>query len=195
MLEERMTKTDLSTAATDSTACQRTQRPGLTAWIAVVAAFLALGCAQTESAAPEPTPTPATSQAATLELLPGGADAGAVSVDLYFTLGANQTAPRMMELFVEPSLGLDFVDGEALAATTSAGKDLTVQAQADGTVRVLIFATGNLNTLGSGPLARLRFAKPDGPASVALRDRRPVFAPPGADQGITLGAPLALGGH
>lgn len=132
---------------------------------------------------------------ATLELTPAGTIDGRCAVDLFFTRAPERPGPRMMELFVRPSGGLTYLEAETLAAATLADKQVVVQQQEDGTLRLLVFATDNLNRLDSGPLVRLAFSVSGGQATLELLERRPIFAPAEADFGITLGKSLSLGGN
>ena len=59
---------------------------------------------------------------ATLELVPAGEIDGQWAVDLFFTKDPERPGPRMMELFVRPSDGLDLHSSAALSATTAAGR-------------------------------------------------------------------------
>lgn len=138
---------------------------------------------------------PEAEASSTLELALAFQKDGKVAVDLLFAKDEDKPGPRMMELFIRTSAGLTWVSSEVLSATTDAGKQLVVQAPADGTVRVLVFATDNLNRLESGPLARIVFASGGENGNLEMLNQRPIFAPAEADWGITLGKPLTVGGN
>ena len=173
-------------------------------------ALLLLLCACSEQGkAPPSTPEepaeaarPAGLTGATLELRAAEPTGDGAVVDLHFNRGDKAEAPRMMELRLRLH-GLRYVSSEALSAATAAGKQVVVQDD-EGVLRTVIYATGNLNRLDSGPLVRYRlsreasakvgFADPTGNARVEILEQRPIFAPPEADLGVTLGKPLELGG-
>jgi hypothetical protein len=168
--------------------------------------LLAGACAEPAREAPPAAPTEAAPAAglgaATLELRAAESEGDDALVDLHFTRGDKADAPRMMELRLRLN-GLRYVSAEALSAATAAGKEVVVQDD-EGVLRTVVFATSNLNRLDTGPLVRYRLAKVGfadpareasaGKASVEIQSLRPVFAPPEADIGVTLGAPLDLGG-
>ena len=159
---------------------------------AAAALLLLLGACAEHPAAPADAEPAA--GGATLELVlaaPSGELPAESLVDLHFHRGDLAEAPRMMEVHLRLT-GLTHIESEPLSAATAAGKQLVVQEQEGATLRVVLYATGNTSRLDSGPLARLRLHGAGG--TVELLDRRPIFAPPEADAGVTLGAPLELGG-
>ena len=170
-------------------------------YLAAPALLLLFGaCAEQTAKAPPADPTPPAEAAigltgATLELRAVEAEGADTVVDLHFNRGDIEEAPRMMELRLRLS-GLRYVKSEPLSAATAAGKELVVKDEDDGTLRTVLFATGNLNRLDTGPLVRYRLARVGsaGAARVEILSQRPVFAPARADQGVTLGRPLVLGG-
>lgn len=87
---------------------------------------------------------------------------------------------------------LRFIGSEALSSVKLSGKDLIVQEHTVGVLRVIIMGTGNLNTLESGPLAKMSFeGRIEDGQSIFIQERRNYFAPANANLGITLGAPLS----
>ena len=119
--------------------------------------------------------------------------AGTVAVDVNYVHKASRTAPRMMELYVRYADGLTYESAVPLAAVTAAGKQLVVQDQGGGLLRVVVYASGNTATLASGALARLTFGISGTPSgTVSLESRMPIFAPAEANDGVLLGPPLTL---
>ena len=162
------------------------------AWLAAACAIVMSACAEAPEPAPAAAPAATAPTAATLTLVSGEATATEVAVDLHYARDPARPGPRMMELHLRVTGDLAYLHAERLAAAEAAGKDLTVQPRDDGTLRVLLFTTTNVNRLGPGPLARLWFAR--GAGTVTLLEQSPIFAPPEADLGVTLGQPLTLGG-
>lgn len=130
----------------------------------------------------------------TLGLLSTPLDAGRVAVDLLYAPREGQVAPRMMELHLRLTGGLDYVEAQPLAALTAAGKELVVQPQGDAELRVIAYAANNTKTIAGGALARFVFQVASGPGSVAIDGSQPVFAPAEANVGVTLGAAVTVGG-
>ena len=117
-------------------------------------------------------------------------DPGGV-VTLVYRAAAGRPGPRVAEIWLQPSDGLRLTRATAGTATTAAGKRLVAQ-QEDGRVRLVIYSSDNVLRVDSGVLARLTFA---GEGTVALVNRRPVFAPPDAERGIRIGPPVTVGGR
>lgn len=167
-------------------------------WFLILATLLCLaGCADETTAPPAQEGEPAVGlpDGYTLGLVLAQEEGEQLAVDLYYQRPEDNPGPRMMELFVRPSPGLKYLSSEPLAVVTSAGKQLVTQEQEDGTIRLVVFATSNLNRLESGPVARLVLARQgQGSQSLELVDQRPVFAPTEAEQGTTLAEPLIVGG-
>jgi len=119
-----------------------------------------------------------------------------LTVDLYYQRPEGQVGPRAAELWLQCSENLELRDAQALDASIKAGR--TVIAQADKEprrVRLVIFGTQSLDAMDTGPLARLTFRLTDsGTVSLAILNRQPLFAPGEANQGLTLGDPLVIGG-
>ena len=161
--------------------------------------LLVCACAEQVAKAPAPEPTPSGEAApglagTTLELRAAESEGADAVVDLHFTRGDSAKAPRMMELRLRLH-GLRYVSSEALSGVTTAGKELVVQDD-EGVLRTVVYATGNLNRLDTGPLVRYRLVREAsaGEARVEILSQRPVFAPPEADLGVTLGPALDVGG-
>jgi hypothetical protein len=130
----------------------------------------------------------------TLALVQAWEQEDSVAVDLVYSPGQDAVGPRMMELYLQAAAGLKYASSEPLAAVEAAGKQLVVQAEDDGMVRTVIFATNNVDRLQAGPLARFIFLRQEGVRRIELLDRHPIFAPADADTGLTLSEPLVIGG-
>lgn len=179
-------------------------RTTLLARVAGVVLVMAPGLGACDSqTAPKSSQTapPVESSPLTLALQPvpssafGSATAGMVGVDVRYTHKANQAAPRMMELYLAYDAGLTFDHAEPLAATTAAAKELVVQDKG-GRLRVVVYASSNTATLGSGALARFFFRAADvngaKGGTVSLESKLPIFAPAEANDGLLLGPPVTL---
>ena len=178
----------------------RTSRPCSSCLLAGLMLLLA-GCADSGSEANAPGQQgpgepPQQEQTTTLAFSLLEETAGEVVLDVTYLRPDNGAEPRMMELFVAIPEGFLLAGSEALESTTEAGKDLLVQAAEGSQLRLIIMSTKNLNTLDSGPLARLRLHQATGAAGkIEFIDRHPIFAPVEADKGVTLGEPLNVGGQ
>ncbi len=162
---------------------------------AAVACALALVACDAQSPTPKgPTDAPPIEASPlTLSLAAAPAAPGTVALDVNYLHKVNHAAPRMMELYVRHADGWTFQGAEPLTATTAAGKELVVQDQGGGLLRVIVYASGNTATLASGGLARLTFTAPDkASGTVSLESRMPIFAPAEANEGLLLGPPLTL---
>ena len=160
---------------------------------ATALALCLTACAETPAPAPPVAPAPATASTdATLSLAVGAETPTEAAVDLLYVRDPAKPGPRMMELHLKLMGDLHYLHAERLAAAEAAGKDLVVQDAKDGTLRVILYTTANTNRLAPGPLARLWFSH--GAGTVSLIEQSPIFAPPEADLGVTLGGPLTLGG-
>ena len=105
-----------------------------------------------------------------------------------------QEGPRMMELFLEPSEGLNFATAIEGAAATVAGKQLFSQKKSDGSVRLVLLSQTNLNRLDTGVLVEVTFERSKGSIeTVLLKDKQPIFAPEAANAEVRLGGPLEIG--
>jgi hypothetical protein len=156
--------------------------------------LLSTSCVEPGRGAPDAAPLAPDPGAATLELRAVDPSGDTLAVDLHFSRGERSEAPRMMEVHLRLR-HLRFLGSEPLSAALAADKQVVVQEQ-DGTLRAVLFATGNTSRLASGPLVRFDLAPdPEGTEGrVEILDQRPIFAPPESDRGVTLGAPLDLGG-
>jgi len=83
--------------------------------------------------------------------------AGELAYRVDFTRRAGAEGPRMAEIAVQTSADLAFASSLALDAATRAGKQVIVQQGASGRLRVVVFSSGNVDRLDTGPLACLRF--------------------------------------
>ena len=157
----------------------------------LAASVLVLGLvACAEAPAPAPTAT-APADGATVALVAAETSPTELVVDVVYNQQPGEPGPRMVELHLGLGGGLGYLDSAAGDAAAAAGKDVIVQEQADGTLRVVLMATTNTNRLASGGLVRLWLARSGGGGeAVTLLDQRPVFAPPDADAVAVLGPPL-----
>jgi len=106
--------------------------------------------------------------------------------------GAAAQRPRMAEVFVEHGGGLELIGAEPGPSAVDADKTVTAS-EVDGAVRVLIYASDNIEELASGDLALLRFRRlAAGDTTVRIRADRPFFAPAAAMRGIQLDDAFAL---
>ena len=162
--------------------------------LAMLGVLGACGCDAQSPAPKGPTDAPPIEASPlTLSLAPAPATPGTVAVDVNYLHKVNHTSPRMMELYVRHADGWTFQSAEPLTATTSAGKELVVQDQGGGLLRVIVYASGNTATLASGGLARITFTAPDkASGTISLESRMPIFAPAEANEGLLLGPPLTL---
>ena len=113
---------------------------------------------------------------------------GGLTVDVHFRRREQLEGPRAAEIWLKTNGSLRFSGSSPGAAANAAGKTVVAQAKPDGEVRLVLFATGNLDRLDSGVLARLTFERTaPGPADVELLAKMPVFAPPETNEGVILG--------
>jgi hypothetical protein len=139
-----------------------------------------------------PAPAAVETQSATLSLETTRLEGGKVAVDLIYLPSASQVPPRMMELYLRHSAELSYVEASPLSALEVAHKQLIIQPERER-LRVTAYASDNMNTLGAGPLARFVFEAPSG-GKVSIENPGALFAPAGANAGITLGDAVDLGG-
>ena len=97
--------------------------------------------------------------------------------------------PRVVEIHLQPTGTLALAGAEAGEAVLKAQKQLTAQTTRDGLIRLVVLSAGNVNRLDSGVLARLTLS---GAGTLALADRRPVFAPAEAEAGAPFGPPITI---
>lgn len=158
------------------------------AFVLILLGLTATGCAPDPGTAPASPSAP--SESAPVETRTLWLTAATDGVELHFHRAPDREGPRQMELFVRYD-GLTYRGAEALGSATAAGKRLIVQDQGDQ-LRVILLGAQSVHALESGPLARLRFA---GQGTLSLQPQPTIFAPPPANQGVVLGAPLTLGGR
>ncbi|MBM4318875.1 MAG: hypothetical protein FJ125_02705 [Deltaproteobacteria bacterium] len=153
-------------------------------------------CACAPAALEPPPPAPSSPGGATLALELAAQDDGAIVVDLRYARRPEQAGPRVVELYLGLSDNLGFAAAEPGEAAIRAGKQLTVQPGADGTLRTVLLSPSSVAQIDSGLLARYRLTRRSpGPARVEILDRTPVFAPVEANEGVVLGDPLPVGGR
>lgn len=156
------------------------------------------GAPETETEDPNPNapvpPAPPIGDDATLSFSVVEDAALGVVVDLEFSRDEHRPGPRLMELRIEHSDNLEYVGSEELDAALSAGKSHHAQVQGHA-LRSVLMATDSIQAIDSGALVRYRFKRVGpGPASIALGDNMPIFAPPESNHGIRLGDAAILGG-
>ena len=81
--------------------------------------------------------------------------------DLVLSIPDGLRGPRMAEVFLQAPEGLRFVKAETGVAALAAGKQVVVRELAGGKLRLIVFAGGNVETLGVGALARVTFERGD----------------------------------
>ncbi|MEZ4267716.1 MAG: hypothetical protein R3F39_15155 [Myxococcota bacterium] len=126
----------------------------------------------------------------TLSLAWSGTASAPTRVEVHYARPDAAEAPRMVEVRLKLSGGATLATAMAGPALTAAGKELVTQVEADGTVRLVGFATGNLARIGPGVIAEVDLTRGAGPVEVALVDGTPAFAPAAANNGLRLGPPL-----
>jgi hypothetical protein len=122
----------------------------------------------------------------TLRLVPGEG----LTADVVFARVSNQPGPRVLQIQVAyPRDRLQFVRATPLAAVEAAGKEVAAKAE-HGRLRLVVLSTANAQSVDSGPLVRLTFARTSpGPAMVRLVAEDTRFAPDAAGAGLTVGPP------
>ena len=158
------------------------------------AANAPVGTENTEQSAPE-TPREV-SQEVTLALVAQAQTPAGASVTLRFERKDNLDGPRAVEAFVHHSEHLKLASSQPGLAAQEAGKQVIVQEREPGMLRVIVYASTNLNTLDSGALAELEFERvTPGEAVVDFISDKVSLAPADAARGMTLSEPLILGGR
>jgi hypothetical protein len=155
--------------------------------IIIILACLVSGCADPAAPSDEASAPPAEGLSLRGPATPSG------TLEVVYGPREGHPGPRVAEIWLRPSEGLDFVAAQPGPAALAAGKQLIAQAK-DGKVRLVLYSADNLNRIDGGVLATVEFTGATPGAEVALVAQRPVFAPPEADEGLQLGPPLALGG-
>jgi hypothetical protein len=128
----------------------------------------------------------------TLRLQQVLAQDGRLVVDLEYHPSEGAVSPRMMEVWLGLGSGIRFLKGEPLESVSSSGKLFVARDQPDG-LRVVVLSTSDLAPMPTGALGRLYFeATGQGSTTVSVLERMPIFAPPGANQGLSLPPMLTL---
>lgn len=119
-----------------------------------------------------------------------------VKVSLQYQRRETLEGPRAMEIFLSYDGALSFTSGQALAAAEVAGKEVVVQEREPGLLRVILYATSNLNRLDSGGLVELTFQRPSqgGGGTVDFVTERTKLAPTESMQGMMFSDRLVVGG-
>ena len=118
-----------------------------------------------------------------------------IAIDLRYLRRQDQAGPRVAEIHLRHSPGLELQASRAGSAATLAGKEVVVQPTEDGVLRTVLYSTTSLDRLDSGVIATYRFARTGGGAArIELLPRLPVFAPAEANQGVLLGETLEIAG-
>jgi hypothetical protein len=114
-------------------------------------------------------------------------------VNLRFARQPGLEGPRAAEIFLETSDNLKLSHSLPLEGAQAAGKQLVVQEPSPGLLRVILYATSNLNPMDSGPLASLRFQRTaPGDAYVDFASGQVSLAPAQAARGLRLSPKLVL---
>jgi hypothetical protein len=181
---------------------QAQENTGRGAWPLACLLCLALSACQAQPASQEAPAVPApqapreVSQRVTLALLAQEQSPQAATVTLRYAREEGVPGPRAVEAFVYHSEHLELLRSEPGQAATAADKQVIVQPQGEGKLRVIVYASTNLHELDSGELVRLRFARVgQGEAVVDFLSDEVNLAPAQAARGMTLSEPLILGGR
>lgn len=170
------------------------QVAGLTAALAFSACEAIDGGGDRGPAGAPTAPSSDASDAPTLSLEVVAQAADSVTVDLIYNR-AELDAPRIMELYIETSANITFKTSYAGPAAESADKQVVVQPQDDGSLRTIVYSGQSLHPIDSGAVVRYEFARSGtGEASLNFLERMPIFAPAGANNGLSLGDPVTLAG-
>jgi hypothetical protein len=112
---------------------------------------------------------------------------GDQALALHYLKREGQVGPRSAELFVSYPASLSYLGERAGGALTTASKELIVQSNREGLLRVIVMSTANLNTLESGVIATLNWRGPsEALDEVRIQARATYFAPSEANIGVTL---------
>ena len=141
-------------------------------------------------------PAKEVAQEVTLALVAEEETADSLSATLIYQRKPYQEGPRAIEVFLRASDNLRWVSVEPLEATEVADKELVVQEREPEELRVIVYASTNLNVIDTGGLARLEFTRTDpNAAQLDFVDGKVNFAPAAAGQSLTLSEPLVVGGR
>src|SRR4029079_17938042 len=115
------------------------------------------------------------------------------NVSLNMTRGTQPIHARMLEAFIEASQPVTLAGHEIGGAASAARKQVIVQQKDDRHLRVIVFASDNVNELGDGVLTTLQLdPEDDAPLTLDILTERPLFAPAGANDGLVLGDPVTM---
>lgn len=119
-------------------------------------------------------------------------DAEHTRVVVRYQRGDNAVGPRVAELRLRHA-NLELKTSQAGEATTSAGKELIVQAPEPELARLIVLSQSSVTPLDTGALAVLEFERSaNGPASVEILTDRPLLAPEEAATGLLVDGALEL---
>ncbi len=113
-------------------------------------------------------------------------------IELQYQRQADGEGPRAVELFVQYPQEWTYEKVDALPAVAEANKRLIVQEKEQGLLRVIIFASTNLDRIDTGGLAAFHFDTKNQAGEVSIRDQMPVFAPVETNEGLVLGEMLRV---
>ena len=113
-------------------------------------------------------------------------------IELQYSLQPNSEGPRAIELFLTYPQEWEYEKVDALPAVVQANKRLIVQEKEPGLLRVIVFASTNLDRIGSGGLAAFHFYTNNQAGEIAIRNQMPVFAPVETNEGLVLGETLRV---
>ena len=115
-----------------------------------------------------------------------------VSVDFSRSRKSDK-GPRVVELQLEYSSNLNYINHKKGGTLEKSDKQLHVQELENNQLRLVVFAIDNTNEIDTGRLATLTFKKLDGEKStVRILTDSPIFAPAEANEGLLVSEPLTF---
>jgi len=114
-----------------------------------------------------------------------------IPVAIDFVLGTHSSGPRVAEIKIAHSPNILLLEAEPGKSILNADKEMVAQQQEEGSIRIIIYGTSNLNALETGKLAKLFFEKKDRqPSTLEIVTQNPIFAPEQANQGLLVSDPV-----
>jgi hypothetical protein len=179
---------------------------GLTRWRAALLFIAVLtGCAACGAGSDDPVSPPEVraadetrevQQDVTLALVAKETTAQSFTAILSYARKPHLEGPRAMEIILNYEGALSFGSSRALGAALAADKDVVVQEREAGVLRVILYASDNLNRLDSGDLVELSFARSSqGSGAVDFVTEETKLAPSESMRGILFSDRLVVGGQ
>lgn len=145
--------------------------------------------------APPAVESPGSGAGVTLSLALRQEDAASAVVEVGYARSPGREGPRVMEVHLGLPSGVTLAASEPLDAARAAGKQVVVQTEPEGRLRVVVFSPTSLERVDSGPLVRLALQRAPGAAgAVSFLPELPVFAPLETNEGVVFGEPVTVGG-